>query len=527
MARPHVLLITTDHWPASLLGSAGHSVIQTPTLDSLARSGIRYTNAYSECPVCIPARRTLMTGLNPRSHGDRTFQTTLPMPDVPTLAGTFREAGYQTFAVGKLHVFPQRARIGFDDVLLAEEGRPHWGVFDDYDSFLGERGYPGRQFDHGMSNNQYVARPWHLPEELHVTNWTTQQMAKTIRRRDPTRPGFWCLSYTHPHPPLVPPQAYWDLYRDVESAWPQYGDWVPEPWCVASEERESTADGESQASGDLRPPLAYRLRQQHGAWHVRSPTAVRTALRAFYALCTHIDHQLRIVIGTLREEGILDDTIILFTADHGDMLGHHGLWAKRLFYEGSANVPMILIPQTSHDAREADAPDSVRLMGSVDDRLVGLQDVMPTLLDLAGIEPTSPCDGRSMLDCDRRQTLYGECNEGLMATRMIHDGRYKLVYFPAGNLRQLFDVRSDPGELADLAPRADHAEVLERLTGNLVDRLYGSDHDWLDEQGQLIGLPDEEVAPQSERGLALQRGTHWPPPPITPPKPGETNPGTN
>lgn len=523
MPHPHVLLITTDHWPASLLGCAGHPVIQTPTLDSLARCGIRFTNAYSECPVCIPARRTLMTGLNPRSHGDRTFQTTLPMPAAPTLAQSFREAGYQAYAVGKLHVFPQRDRIGFDDVLLAEEGRPHWGVLDDYDTFLGERGYPGRQFDHGMSNNQYLARPWHLPEELHVTNWTTQQMARTIRRRDPTRPGFWCLSYTHPHPPLVPPQVYWDLYRDVEPEWPRYGEWVPEEWRVEMRDAGCgmpDTNNDDSASPDPASRIPYRLRQQHSSWHVDTPTAVRTALRAFYALCTHIDHQLRIVIGTLREEGILDETAILFTADHGDMLGTHGLWAKRLFYEDSANVPMILVPQASlmHQASESQ---------STDNRLVGLQDVMPTLLGLADIEVPAGCDGRSLVGETQRDTLYGECNEGRMATRLVHDGRHKLIYYPAGNLRQLFDLDNDPHELADLAASADHAETLGRLTTQLIDELYGNDRDWLDQNGNLVGLPDEEVPPPSGRGLALQRGTHWPPPPVTHPLPGETNPGTN
>ena len=126
--RPHVLLISTDHWSASLLGEANHSAILTPTLDSLARSGTRFSNAYSECPVCIPARRTLMTGTSPRTHGDRVFKTTAPMPDLPTVAQTFRDAGYQAYAVGKLHVYPQRDRIGFDDVLLDEEGRPHLGL---------------------------------------------------------------------------------------------------------------------------------------------------------------------------------------------------------------------------------------------------------------------------------------------------------------------------------------------------------------------------------------------------------------
>ncbi len=162
--RPNILLITTDHWAASYLGVAGHPAIQTPTLDTMARAGTRFTNCYSECPVCVPARRTLMTGTTTRTHGDRIFQDTLPMPNVPTMAQTFREAGYQAYGVVKLHVYPQRDRIGFDDVILDEEGRTQYGVFDDYELFLAEKGFVGQQFDHGMSNNQYQMRPWHLPE---------------------------------------------------------------------------------------------------------------------------------------------------------------------------------------------------------------------------------------------------------------------------------------------------------------------------------------------------------------------------
>ena len=125
--QPHILLISTDHWPASLLGVAGHTAIQTPTLDSLAQSGVRFPRTYSECPVCIPARRTLMTGTTPRTHGDRVYTDGVRMPPVPTVVQTFRDAGYQAYAVGKLHVYPQRDRIGFDDVILAEEGRLQYG----------------------------------------------------------------------------------------------------------------------------------------------------------------------------------------------------------------------------------------------------------------------------------------------------------------------------------------------------------------------------------------------------------------
>jgi len=507
--RPHVLLITTDHWPAHLLGCAGHPDIQTPTLDELSRCGRRFTNAYSECPVCIPARRSLLTGQCPRSHGDRTFQTTLEMPAVPTLADRFSEAGYQTFATGKLHVYPQRSRAGFDDVLLAEEGRPHWGVWDDYDIFLGDRGYAGRQFDHSMSNNQYTARPWHLPEDCHVTNWSAREMSRTIRRRDPTRPGFWYLSFTHPHPPLVPTPHYWDIYQRIDPELPVYGDWIPDDW------RDCSSDS-APGGPDTLP--AFRLQTQRNGWHVRTDNEVQTALRGFYALCTQIDHQIRLVLGTLREEGILDRTIILFTADHGDMLGRHGLWAKRLFYEPSANVPMLLVAPEGHSRIEEH---------SRDDRLTGLQDVMPTLLDLAGLEVPDTCDGLSLVSAEQREYAYGECNEGPMATRMIHDGRFKLIYYPAGNQRQLFDLQSDPQELRNLAAEASHAEILARLTETLCGELYGSDLDWLHESGELTGLPDQDAAATGNRGLALQRGVHWPPAPVTPPQPGETNPGTN
>ncbi|MHC4878564.1 MAG: sulfatase-like hydrolase/transferase [Planctomycetota bacterium] len=512
-SRPNVLLITTDHWPAHLLGCAGHSVIDTPTLDELARCGVRYTNAYSECPVCIPARRSLLTGQCPRSHGDRTFQTTLAMPEVPTIADCFKAAGYQCFATGKLHVYPQRARAGFDDVLLAEEGRPHWGTWDDYDIFLGDQGFAGRQFDHSMSNNQYSARPWHLPEDCHVTNWTAREMSRTIRRRDPGRPGFWYLSFTHPHPPLVPPQHYWDLYRERELDAPVYGDWVPSAWHVPGD--SSARSREPDAGKDSVP---YRLQMQYESWDMRTRRAIQTGLRGFYALCTHIDHQLRLVLGTLREEGILDDTIILVTADHGDMLGRHGLWAKRLYYEPSANVPMILVDRRSEPRITPN---------STDDRLAGLQDVMPTLLNLAGVEVPDSCDGRSIVNGDRRRHLYGECNEGAAATRMVHDGRHKLIYYPAGNRRQLFDLETDPLELNDLAVTDQSQGVCGKLTGVLKTELYGNDRDWLDADGELVGLPNLDFPSVGNRGLSLQRGIHWPPPPVNPPQQGETNTGTN
>ena len=478
--RPNILLITTDHWAAAYLGVAGHPSIQTPTLDSMARSGTRFTNCYSECPVCVPARRTLMTGTTTRTHGDRIFQDMLPMPDLPTMAQTFRDAGYQAYGVGKLHVYPQRDRIGFDDVILDEEGRTQYGVFDDYEQFLGDKGYVGQQFDHGMSNNQYTMRPWHLPEETHATNWATQQMVRVIKRRSPLRPNFWYLSYRHPHPPLVPLQAYLDLYRDIEIDTPPVGSWAIDS-----------------------KPLPYCLASGFSADENLTDIQARQARTAFYALCTHIDHQIRILIGTLREEGLLDNTIICFTSDHGDMLGNHRLWAKRLFYERSTNVPMIFM------GRRNEPRIGVNV---VSDRLVGWQDVMPTLLDLAGIDVPESVEGMSMFGEAQREWLYGEVSEDATATRMIRDKHYKLIYYPVGNCRQLFDLRTDPDEMTDLVAHPAYAETLARLTDSLVGELYGSDLEWI-RDGELVGRPNQAYQPQPNRTLSSQRGVHWPPPP--------------
>ena len=475
-SRPHVLLITVDHWFGRLLGSAGHPVIQTPTLDHLVATGTRFTQAYSESPVCVPARRAIMTGTTPRTHGDRTFQQDLPMPGLPTLAQTFRDHGYQATAVGKLHVFPQRSRIGFDDVILSEEGRSQWGVADDYERYLADNGYAGQAYAHGMSNNQYTWRPWHLPEKMHVTHWATQRMAETIIRRDPTRPGFWYLSYVAPHPPLTPPAEYLAMYDVDDIDDPVIGDWVQEEGAAPEQlRRRQVADS----------PVGFR------------DSEVRAAKRAFYAQCTYVDHQIRFVIGTLREQGLLDNTIIMFTSDHGDMLGDHELWAKRVFYEKSANVPMILVGPKG-DARVT--------AGAADDRLVGLQDVMPTLLDLAGIPVPESVEGQSML-VGRRDVLHGEYGERDEATRMVHDGRYKLVYYPMGNITQLFDVPADPLDEHDLAGLPEHAETVLRLQKILVERAYGNDDEWI-RDGMPAGLPVEESSRLVDRGLSQQRGLH-------------------
>ena len=471
--QTNVLMIQADHWFAGLLGAAGHPVVLTPTLNELAEKGTLFSNCYSECPVCVPARRSLMTGLTPRSHGDRVYDETLPMPGVKTLAQSFRDAGYQAYAVGKLHVQPQRSRIGFDDVILQEEGRYQYGVIDDYQIWLGDQNAVGQEFMHGMGNNEYTTRPWHLPEYMHPTNWATSQMVRFIKRKDPTRPALFYISYMFPHPPLVPLAVYQDMYDLNEIDEPFTGDWAAEDIPV--------------------------LRQGHAAAAKYSHREIQMARRAFYAQCTHIDHQIRILIGTLREEKLLDNTVILFTSDHGDMLFNHGLVAKRVMYENSANIPLIITgrPAAAYRGNE--------------NRLVCLADIMPTLLDICGLEIPGTVEGRSAFSQNKREMLYCEIGEGMQAIRMVHDGRFKLVYSPAGNYIQLFDLEKDPHEMVNAAGNPEYARVREKLISFLIKNFYGGDEAWAD-GSRLIGLPCEDDQPQTDYGLYNQRGGHWPPP---------------
>lgn len=479
--RPHVLLISTDHWPANLLGCAGHPAVITPTLDQLAGNGVRFMNATSECPVCVPARKTLMTGIHPVVHGQKD-NAHRPFPSVTPLAQAFRDAGYQAYGVGKLHLENQRSRVGFDDVWVDEEGRAGEGIGqDDYELFLGDHGYPGQRFGGGMNNNDYVWRPWHLPERFHVTHWAASSMARMIKRRDTEKPGFWYLSFSHPHPPLAPLQAYLDIYRDLEIPEPHVGDW---------------------AQLDEHTPVRVRERiLQKTRFNAVQTREIR---RAFYALCTHIDHQIRVVLGTLREEGLLQDTVIMFMSDHGDCLGNHQQWAKDQMINDSCNIPLIL----------SGRPVAARMgCGQVSDRLVGLSDVYPTLCDLAGIPCPTHVTGSSMVGGGERDHLYALWGYGAKANRMVRDKRYKLIYFPRGNETLLFDLREDPQECRNRAADPSLQPVRERLLKALISELDEEEQqDWIQDD-RLAGLPAGELPEQRPNfNFSAQRGLHWPPP---------------
>jgi len=223
------------------------------------------------------------------------------------------------------------------------------------------------------------------------------------------------------------------------------------------------------------------------------------AKRAYYAQCTHIDNQIRLVIGALKEEGILDDTILVFTSDHGEMLFDHGMVGKRTFYENSAHIPLIFSGNPVSELR-----------GKVDDRIACLEDIMPTLLELCKIEIPSSVEGQSLFEKERRDFLYGEISEGYRATRMIRMGNYKLIYYPYGNKVQIFDILQDKNELHDLSKKEEFKSIKEEMLARLCASLYGKDRkEWI-RNGKLVGVEAPAYKERGDYTFSNQRGLHWP-----------------
>ncbi|SED75920.1 arylsulfatase [Jiangella alba] len=459
-SRPNVVLIMADQWRGDCLSGAGHPVVSTPYLDALAGRGVRFDRAYSAVPTCVPARTALHTGLSQRTHGRVSYLDGVDWDYPTTLAGELTRAGYQTEAVGKLHVHPERSRIGFEHVVLhsptglirtaRQQGRDP-DLIDDYLPWLRrELGRDATFFDHGLDSNSLVARPWDKPEHTHPTNFVATQAADFLRRRDPRAPFFLFASFNAPHPPYDPPAWAFEQYLDAPMPDPPVGDWAD-------------VFAQFRRPGD---PAAFAAEV--------SPAALRRARAGYYGHMSHVDQQVNFLLGELDQHGLADSTYVCFVADHGEMLGDHHLFRKAFPYEGSARIPMIL----------AGPPGSDLAGGAVRDEVVELRDVMPTLLECAGVPVPASVEGHSLLELARggagagwRDVLHGEHILFEQSLHWLTDGRTKYVWFSGSGHEQLFDLVDDPAETHDLAAGPGGpsrvAPWRERLIRELTDRPEG------------------------------------------------------
>lgn len=230
-SSPNILLIMTDQHRADVLGCSPNSVVETPYIDEMAYRGFRFSNAYSAVPSCIPARSTLMTGMKQwhtgiLGMGEKMGEISTNYKH--TLPGELAKNGYHTQGIGKMHFYPQRALNGFHNTIIDESGREFDKNFvSDYREWFeknkqGEYGYR----DHSCEWNSWLARPSHLPEWLHPTNWTVDTSIDFLKRRDPGKPFFLKVSFARSHSPYDAPQVYYDMYKDKDIPMPYVGEWA-------------------------------------------------------------------------------------------------------------------------------------------------------------------------------------------------------------------------------------------------------------------------------------------------------------
>lgn len=486
MKQPNILLIMTDQMRGDCLGIAGHPDVKTPYLDTLAAKGVLFRNAYSACPSCIAARAALHTGMAQEHHRRVGYQDGIPWRYEHTLAGELSKAGYYTQCVGKMHVDPIRNYLGFHHVDL-HDGYLHCGrygsvpyhesqfVVDDYFYWLKEqKGVSADVNEHGIDCNSWIARPFQYEEKYHPTNWVTDRSLDFLRRRDPDKPFFLMASYLRPHPPFDAPSWYFDLYKDKELTPPYIGDW------------EDT-----------------KLLYEKG-WFFDSPTGsidpelIRQAQIGYYACITHLDHQIGRLIMALTEHELQNDTVILFTSDHGEELSDHHCFRKSMPYEGSTHIPCII-------------SGNVKLTGlvphSICDNIVELRDIMPTLLDIAGAPVPEAVDGKSLLPLTRRtgsayqegnpvsivgddsgsfrEYLHGEHSYGDLSNHFIVTLQDKFCWFSQTGKEQYFMLSKDPHELHDLIREPLYQERINYLRNILIQELSGRPEGFTD-GNQLI-----------------------------------------
>lgn len=442
--QPNILLITTDEQRWDALGINHPGAIQTPFLDSLAASGTNFTRAYSTCPLCIPARRTLLSGLHPAHH--QTIVNTegedfTPPATIPQLV---REQGYQTQLIGKLHVGIPGKRYGFDHIIQSETPNdrrlmPHqWR--NDYADWL-DRALPGQHpLGLGVMSNDRMARPYHLPEQFHHNHWATEQAVQFLGTyRDPSQPFYLHLSYWAPHQPLIPPQAYWERYRD-NTHHPVLGEWTT---------REAWKPGRPPSS----PGGPFRLEE------------IRQAIAGYYGLINHIDDQLNYLFDRWSCSRLKSDRplLILFTSDHGDLMGDHHLFRKHQPYEGSAHVPLFMAGRHGYQIPKGSS-----------EALVSLEDVAATVLDASGAARPSHFrddDGWSLLRQLKEEKPFRSCihgqgyskSRGSRHHRFLVMGPWKYIRFTSTGEEQLFHLERDPGERRDVSAEEDLTEFRTRM----------------------------------------------------------------
>ncbi len=436
MTLPNILFVQVDQLTALATSVYGHPVVKTPNIQALADEGVVFRNAYCNSPLCGPSRMSMMTGRLPSNIGAYDNAVELPA-SIPTFAHYLRRLGYRTCLSGKMHFVGPDQLHGYEerlttDIYPADFGwTPNWSEpeakvrFQDMTNVI-ETGPCERSLQIDYDDET----------AFHAKRWLYDRA-----RDEDKQPWMLTVSFTSPHDPYVARPEFWDLYQSEEIDLPSVG---PRP--------DNDLDAHSR-----------RLRSHYSIEEVTlTDDQIRRARHGYYASISYIEAKLGELRDVLARTGLAENTVVIFTADHGDAMGERGLWYKKSFFEWPLRVPLIMAG-SGLSRLDVEAP-------------VSLLDLLPTMVDIAegDLNDIVACDGNSLwkaakgADLPERMVAAEYLAEGVFEpVFMLRDDRYKFIT-SSGDLPVLYDLIDDPQELTDLAGQENHAQTVLRFQG-LVD----------------------------------------------------------
>ncbi|MCA9120610.1 MAG: sulfatase-like hydrolase/transferase [Planctomycetaceae bacterium] len=474
--RPNILFIMTDQHRWDCLGANGNALIKTPNLDRLAAGGANFTHFFVQAPVCVPSRASFFTGRYPHSHRNRVNYTPLNRDEV-LMQSRLRDAGYATASVGKLHYYPpttlEAKRTGFDFVELHDAVAP-LDRFSDYVAWRKQHDPQAALSYRALAKNIPTGKnPFRqaIDQKYSETTWVGQRTRHYLRELAAgDKPFFLFSSFWKPHSPFEVPQPYDALYDDIE---------IPLPAQMTMDQIMALPTPLRTLILRFRP--SYDIDREQLQWMYRS----------YYGAISHIDHEVGLILKELEATGVADNTIVVFSSDHGDQLLEHGLMGKNCFFEASVRVPFIIrFPGRVRAEQHAELVESV--------------DLLPTLFELAGIPEPYLNQGRSLValiadakgSYQPREAVFSENvipeviaggkesfefikGEGIRGTRhpdakMVRTRCWKYVYYPDG-FEELYDLETDANEMTNLASDLQHRDRIYEMKDRLLHWLTTAD----------------------------------------------------
>jgi choline-sulfatase len=425
-----VFLFSHEH-SAAAMGNAGHPIVRTPNMDRLAEQSTVFDNAYCTSPICTPSRLSMLTGLYP--HQIEAWDLgAIADPDRHQTWGHYLQ-DHQTVLCGRTHFNGLDRRLGFSDRLL--DDLPKWN---NTSGRPPQRGSGARR-----GSNSHVAECGagyhpHSSFDALAADLAVQYLDGKASATDASPFLLYC-GFVLPHFPLIAHPDYYDLYDPRAVT-------LPDSW---------------NEPLDQQHPIIQHLRC---SWRNETPPpeeVVRCATASYYALITYLDEQVGRILHAIDESSLRENTVVIYTSDHGEMAGHHGIWQKQCFYDAAVRVPLMVRNPAGGAARRVA-------------QNVSLVDILPTLLDIAGVDVPSHLPGSSLLELLRGEpenatrAVFAEYHHmGLLdAGFMLKKGHHKLCHY-VGSTPQLFDVGADPLENHDLAQIPEHAATLADLDATL------------------------------------------------------------